>query len=120
MRPAYQFNFIGELELPWRDSGVAAQIAVQREQTAVEAGCARLLEDTGGRCFRIDWVVALRRARGIHKGVGRPVEGAGLREPNSVAVMGARSHHRKAADKRTATAGFCSLPRSIAEPFRRS
>ena len=40
--------------------------------------------------------------------------------PNSLAVMGARLHHRKAADKRTATAGFCSLPRSIAEPFRRS
>jgi hypothetical protein len=32
--------------------------------------------------------------------------------------LGARLHHRKAADKRTA--GFCSLPRSIAEPFRRS
>jgi hypothetical protein len=52
------------------------------------------------------------------KVLGRPVVGARLREPNSVAVMGARSHHRKAADKRTATAGFCSLPRSIAEPFR--
>jgi hypothetical protein len=41
-------------------------------------------------------------------------------EPNSVAVTGAQLHHRKAADKRTGTAGFCSLPRSIAEPFRRS
>src|ERR1700680_3725945 len=57
---------------PRGDSGIAAQIAVQREQTAVEAGYARLLEDTGGRCFRIDWVVSLRRARGIHKGVGTP------------------------------------------------
>jgi hypothetical protein len=77
MRPALPIQFHRELELPWRDSGVAAQIAVQREQTAVEAGCTRLLDDTGGRCFRIDWVVALRRARGIHKGVGRPVEERG-------------------------------------------
>jgi len=43
-----------------------------------------------------------------------------ISEPNSLVVMGARLHHREAADKRTATAGFCSLPRSIAEPFRRS
>src|SRR5467141_3662405 len=57
---------------PGGDSGVAAQIAVQREQTAVEAGYARLLEDTGGRCFRIDWVVSLGRARGIHRDVGTP------------------------------------------------
>jgi len=39
---------------------------------------------------------------------------------NLLVVMGARLHHGKTADKRTGTAGSCSLPRSIAEPFRRS
>jgi hypothetical protein len=32
MRPALPIQFHRELELPWRGSGVAAQIAVQRER----------------------------------------------------------------------------------------
>jgi hypothetical protein len=67
-----------------------------------------------------------RSRRFVSQKAGRRQEGSGggnelvISEPNSLAVMGVRLHHREAADKRTATAGFCSLPRSIAEPFRRS
>jgi len=70
---------------PWRDPGVAAKVAVERGERAVEIEDARLLENSCWRIFRINWLIPDRRASGVYERVGPPGE---RRQLEIVAVAG--------------------------------
>src|ERR1700674_5006183 len=59
---------------PRGDAGVAAEVAVEGGERAVEVEDARLLKNSGGRVLRFDRLVSDRRARGVYEGVGPPGE----------------------------------------------
>src|SRR6266404_2985671 len=72
-------------DCPRRDAGVAAEVAVEGRERAVEVEDARLLENPGGRVLRLDRLVPDRGARGVLEGVGPSGEG---RQLEVVAIAG--------------------------------